>query len=163
MAEKTEDALGGIAAPKAEEAKSAAKTYETPLKEAYEAGDLPAPESAVGGTGNGSGVRPADPNGPEERIARLRRQSAWLAAAFVFLFVFMMVVWMNDVSRAVIFWMWVVGTVGIFIPFACGWRLCVKMKRRPSASATATFVIEKPLPCYPKGLLFSAKAGVSTG
>ena len=76
MAEKTEDALGGIAAPKAEEAKSAAKTYETPLKEAYEAGDLPAPESAVGGTGNGSGVRPADPNGPEERIARLRRQSA---------------------------------------------------------------------------------------
>ena len=89
MAEKTEDALGGIAAPKAEEAKSAAKTYETPLKEAYEAGDLPAPESAVGGTGNGSGVRPADPNGPEERIARLRRQSAWLAAAFVFLFVFM--------------------------------------------------------------------------
>ena len=43
MAEKTEDALGGIAAPKAEEAKSAAKTYETPLKEAYEAGDLPAP------------------------------------------------------------------------------------------------------------------------
>ena len=99
MAEKTEDALGGIAAPKAEEAKSAAKTYETPLKEAYEAGDLPAPESAVGGTGNGSGVRPADPNGPEERIARLRRQSAWLAAAFVFLFVFMMVVWMNDVSR----------------------------------------------------------------
>ena len=81
MAEKTEDALGGIAAPKAEEAKSAAKTYETPLKEAYEAGDLPAPESAVGGTGNGSGVRPADPNGPEERIARLRRQSAWLAAA----------------------------------------------------------------------------------
>ena len=47
MAEKTEDALGGIAAPKAEEAKSAAKTYETPLKEAYEAGDLPAPESAV--------------------------------------------------------------------------------------------------------------------
>ena len=54
MAEKTEDALGGIAAPKAEEAKSAAKTYETPLKEAYEAGDLPAPESAVGGTGNGS-------------------------------------------------------------------------------------------------------------
>ena len=42
MAEKTEDALGGIAAPKAEEAKSAAKTYETPLKEAYEAGDLPA-------------------------------------------------------------------------------------------------------------------------
>lgn len=44
MAEKTEDALGGIAAPKAEEAKSAAKTYETPLKEAYEAGDLPAPE-----------------------------------------------------------------------------------------------------------------------
>ena len=29
MAEKTEDALGGIAAPKAEEAKSAAKTYET--------------------------------------------------------------------------------------------------------------------------------------
>lgn len=37
MAEKTEDALGGIAAPKAEEAKSAAKTYETPLKEAYEA------------------------------------------------------------------------------------------------------------------------------
>ena len=93
MAEKTEDALGGIAAPKAEEAKSAAKTYETPLKEAYEAGDLPAPESAVGGTGNGSGVRPSDPNGPEERIARLRRQSAWLAAAFVFLFVFMMVVW----------------------------------------------------------------------
>ena len=92
MAEKTEDALGGIAAPKAEEAKSAAKTYETPLKEAYEAGDLPAPESAVGGTGNGSGVRPSDPNGPEERIARLRRQSAWLAAAFVFLFVFMMVV-----------------------------------------------------------------------
>lgn len=86
MAEKTEDALGGIAAPKAEEAKSAAKTYETPLKEAYEAGDLPAPESAVGGTGNGSGVRPADPNGPEERIARLRRQSAWLAAAFVFMF-----------------------------------------------------------------------------
>ena len=45
-------------------------------------GDQPAPESAVGGTGNGSGVRPADPNGPEERIARLRRQSAWLAAAF---------------------------------------------------------------------------------
>ena len=43
MEEKTEDALGGIAAPKAEEAKSAAKTYETPLKEAYEAGDLPAP------------------------------------------------------------------------------------------------------------------------
>ena len=32
MAEKTEDALGGIAAPKAEEAKSAAKTYETPLR-----------------------------------------------------------------------------------------------------------------------------------
>lgn len=32
MAEKTEDALGGIAAPKAEEAKSAAKTYETLLK-----------------------------------------------------------------------------------------------------------------------------------
>ena len=54
MAEKTEDALGGIAAPKAEEAKSAAKTYETPLKEAYEAGDLPAPESAVGGHGEGS-------------------------------------------------------------------------------------------------------------
>ena len=47
MAEKTEDALGGIAAPKAEEAKSAAKTYETPLKEAYEAGDLPAPTGRV--------------------------------------------------------------------------------------------------------------------
>ena len=126
MAEKTEDALGGIAAPKAEEAKSAAKTYETPLKEAYEAGDLPAPESAVGGTGNGSGVRPADPNGPEERIARLRRQSAWLAAAFVFLFVFMMVVWMNDVSRAVIFWMWVVGTVGIFILSVRLWLALVR-------------------------------------
>ena len=161
MAEKTEDALGGIAAPKAEEAKSAAKTYETPLKEAYEAGDLPAPESAVGGTGNGSGVRPSDPNGPEERIARLRRQSAWLAAAFVFLFVFMMVVWMNDVSRAVIFWMWVVGTVGIFILSVRLWLALVREDEKKAKRIRDRD--EKPLPCCPKGLLFSAKAGVSTG
>lgn len=126
MAEKTEAALGGMAAPKAEEPKSAGKTYETPLKEAYEAGDLPTPESAVSRNGNGSGVRPADPNGPEERIARLRRQSAWLAAAFVFLFVFMMVVWMNDASRAVIFWMWAVGTVGIFILSVRLWLALVR-------------------------------------
>ena len=80
MAEKTEDALGGIAAPKAEEAKSAAKTYETPLKEAYEAGDLPAPESAVGGTGNGSGVRPSDPNGPVRVHGLPRRLSSSLSS-----------------------------------------------------------------------------------
>ena len=97
-------------------------------------------------------MRPADPNGPEERIA-LRRQSAWLAAAFVFLFVFMMVVWMNDVSRAVIFWMWVVGTVGIFILSVRLWLALVREDEKKAKRIRDRDVrYRKPLALLPEGV-----------
>ena len=83
---------------------------------------------------NGKDGRPPereakDANAPEDRIARLRRQSAWLAGAFVFLFIFMLAAWMSDAPRAAI-WIWAAGTVVIFILSVRLWLAIVREDER---------------------------------
>lgn len=73
---------------------------------------------------DGVSAAPA-PSSSEERLKRLRRQSLWLAAAFIVICAFSVLSWWRE-AREEIFWVWVVGMTVIFIINISLWRALVR-------------------------------------
>lgn len=73
---------------------------------------------------DGVSAAPA-PASSEERLKRLRRQSLWLAAAFIVICAFSVLSWWRE-AREEIFWVWVVGMTVIFLINISLWRALVR-------------------------------------
>ena len=73
---------------------------------------------------DGVSAAPA-PSSSEERLKRLRRQSLWLAAAFIVICAFSVLSWWRE-AREEIFWVWVVGMTVIFLINISLWRALVR-------------------------------------